>query len=389
MTEHMISSPPIDGTCDPRFAPVRDAFAENFVHHDEIGAAVAIAVDGRVVVDLWGGHADEARRSPWRRDTLVNVFSAGKGLAALSALVLADRGMLDLDAAMTRDWPEFGASGKATTTVRQVLSHRAGLPAIRRPLPEDAMLDWTAMTTALAGETPWWPPGVRHGYHVNTFGFLVGEIVRRISGRTLGAFLREEIAGPLGADVHVGLSGKHEARVADIVWNPEMSRIPPAEAALTEEQRMIRNTYFNPPGLSGHGVVNTSRWRRAEIPSTNAHATARGIARIYAALAAGGSLDGIEIVGRETLAEAVTEHSAGHDAVLNRPSRFGLGFQLPHAERPIGPNAEAFGHFGAGGALGFADPKAAVGFGYVMNRMGPRFQSPTNRSLVAALYSCL
>ena len=381
---------PVEGKCDPRFAAVRTAFADNFAKHGEIGAAVAVSIDGRVVVDLWGGQADAARGSPWRRETLVNVFSVGKALTALSALMLAHRGRLDLDAAVSRYWPEFAAGGKEAITVRQLLCHQAGLPSVRAPLPDDAMLRWDVMTAALAGQEPWWPPGTRHGYHVNTFGFLVGEVVRRVSGRTLGTFLREEISDRLGADFHIGLSPRDESRVAEFFWPVEMD--PSAQAlpaVLTDDQRMIRNTYVNPPGLSGHGVVNTPGWRRAEIPSTNGHATARGVARVYAALAAGGTIDGVELVDRGTLAEAVTEHANGPDAVLGRASRFGLGFQLPQPERPLGPNPGAFGHFGAGGALGFADPEAGVAFGYVMNRMGPRWQNPTNRSLMEAVYSCL
>ncbi len=386
----MVTAPRIEGTCEPRFEAVRAAFAGNFEKHGEIGAAVAIAIDGRVVVDLWGGHADAERNVPWERDTLVNVFSVGKAFTALAALLLVDRGRLDLDLPVGRYWPGFEANGKGSITTRQVLCHQAGLPSVRSPLAPDAMLRWEVMTRALAAERPWWPPGRRHGYHVNTFGFLVGEVVRRISGRTLGAFLRDEISAPLGADFHIGLASHDEPRVAEFVWPPEMERVPSAGAAkLSSEQQMIRNTYFNPPGLSGHGTVNTPPWRRAEIPSTNGHATARGVARIYSALAAGGALEGIDLVSRRVLAEAVAEHAQGTDAVLNRPSRFGLGFQLPQAERPLGPNPEAFGHFGAGGSLGFADPRAGVAFGYVMNRMGPRFQSPTNRDLVEALYSRL
>jgi CubicO group peptidase (beta-lactamase class C family) len=386
----MTTVPAIEGTCDPRFAAVRAAFAGNFEKHGEIGAAVTVAIDGRVVADLWGGHAEAAGRTAWRRDTLVNVFSVGKAVTALCALALVHRGRLDLDAPVCRYWPEFAAGGKDAVTVRQLLCHRAGLPSVRAPLPDDAMFRWETMSAALAGQEPWWPPGTRHGYHVNTFGFLVGEVVRRVSGRTLGTFLREEIASPLGADFHIGLAPQEDARVAEFFWPSEMD--PSAQvlpAVLTDQQQMIRNTYVNPPGLSGHGVVNTSAWRRAEIPSTNGHATARGVARVYAALAAGGTLEGIELVGRATLAEAVTEHANGPDAVLGRDSRFGLGFQLPQPERPLGPNPGAFGHFGAGGALGFADPEAGVAFGYVMNRMGPRWQNPTNRSLMQALYSCL
>jgi CubicO group peptidase (beta-lactamase class C family) len=386
----MASLAPIDGTCDPRFAAVWRAFAGNFADHGEIGAAVAVTVDGRPVVDLWGGHADAALSSPWRRDTLVDVFSVGKGFTALAALVLVDRGRLDLDVPACRFWPEFAAAGKERITLRQILAHQAGLPSLRAPLPEGALYDWELMTAALAQQQPWWAPGTRHGYHVNTFGFLVGEIVRRLSGRRFGDFLRDEITGPLQADVHVGLAPRDQSRAAEFVWLPELAPVPPDDAPeWTDEQRMIRNTYFNPPGFSGHGVVNTVAWRCAEIPSTNGHATARGVARVYAALAAGGRLEGIRVVGRDVLTEAAREHACGPDVILGKTTRFGLGFQLPLPERPLGPNAGVFGHFGAGGALGFADPEAGVAFGYVMNKMGPRWQNPTTRNLIDAVYASL
>ncbi len=385
----MSTSPSIEGICDPRFEAVRDAFAENFVRHGEVGAAVALSIDGRVVVDLWGGYADAARTRPWRRDTLVNVFSVSKGFVALCAHRLVARGALELDAPVARLWPEFAAAGKEEITLRQILAHRAGLPAIREPLPEDAMLDWDAICAALANQAPWWPPGSTHGYHVNTFGFLVGELVRRVTGRTLGRYLREEITGPLGADVHVGLAESEHRRVAEFLWNVvDLPQPPPADAP--DQARLRWCTYFNPRGISGaHGWVNTAAWRRAEIPSANGHATARGVARVYAALASGGTLDGVAVLPAEAIAAATVEHSCGFDLILERPSRFGLGFQLTQPERPLGPNAGAFGHFGSGGALGFCDPEAGLAFGYVMNDMGPRWQNPRNRALVDAAYASL
>jgi CubicO group peptidase (beta-lactamase class C family) len=385
----------IEGRCDARFEPVRDAFRRNFAEHGEIGATLCMYVDGRAVLDLWGGYADEAKTRPWRPETLVAIFSVGKAIAALCAHQLVDRGKLDLDAPVSRYWPQFAAQGKEGVTIRQLLSHRAGLPAVREPLPQDAMLDWNLMIDALARERPWWPPGSRHGYHVNTFGYLVGEVVRRISSRSLGAFVRGEIAGPLEADFHIGLVEAEAARTAEFVWG----ETPPilSEEPASEEQLMIRNAYANPPGLSGIGWVNRPAWRATEIPSTNGHATARGVARIYAALAAGGSIDGVRIIGSDALGEAVKEHSAGDDAVLRRPSRFGLGFQLARQSGqqsaggylPPGVGPRAYGHLGAGGSVGFADPEARVAFGYVMNAMGPRWNNPRPRTLIEALYACL
>lgn len=380
--------PPVDGACDARFAAVREAFVTNLTERGDVGAAVAVWVGGRPVVDLWGGWADGARRRPWRRDTLVNFFSVGKGLSALCALQLVERGALDLDQPLARVWPAFAAAGKADITLRQVLGHRAGLPAIRAALPDGAMLDWPRMTAALEQQPPWWPPGTAHGYHVNTFGYLVGEAVRRASGRTLGAWLRDEVAGPLDADVHVGLPAGEQQRVAEFLWPAEAKPTPPA--TFDDDAALMRwNTYWNPIGLSGAGWVNRAEWRAAELPSTNGHGSARGIARIYAALAGGGAIDGVRVLAPSLVRAAAIETSAGTDLVLGRPSRFGLGFQLTQPERPLGPNAGAFGHFGSGGSLGFCDPEAGVGFGYVMNDLGPRWQNPRNRALLEAVYASL
>lgn len=367
---------------------MRDAFAENFASRDEVGAAICAAIDGEVVVDLWGGHADGARTRRWKPKTLVDIFSIGKGLTALCAARLVGEGRLDPDARVARYWPEFAAGGKGDVTLRQLLSHQAGLPAVRRRLPPGAMLDHNLMASALAEQEPWWEPGSAHGYHTNTFGYLVGELVRRTDGRTLGTLLREEICEPLGADVHIGLPASEDDRVADFLWPGEP---PPEEEpeGLSDEELMEFNGYFNPSGLSGGGVLNTREWRAAEIPSTNGHGTARGVARVYAALAAGGLTDGVEVVDPEALVAATSEEVYGDDLILKRPTRFGLGFQLTQPERPLGPNAGAFGHFGAGGSVGFCDPAAGLAFGYVMNQMGPRWQNPRNRALIEAVYASL
>jgi CubicO group peptidase (beta-lactamase class C family) len=378
----------IDGTCDSRFAHVRDAFAENFAHHDELGGGVCVVVDGTVVVDLWGGHRDLAQTVPWSRDTLVDVFSVGKSLLAAAAARACGRGLVALDEPIAVQWPEFASNGKALVTFRQVLSHTAGLPALRDRLPADAMCSPAVMRAALADEAPWWAPGTAHGYHVNTFGFLVGAVLERATGMSLGTYLRDEVCGPLALDVHVGLSERDLGRVAEFRWPID----PPAEATpehLEGLERMRYLAYFNPAGLSGAGVVNTEPWRRAEHPSANAHATARGVARLYDVLVHDGRLDGYELVARDALNEAVTEASVGDDLVLDRPSRFGLGFQLPLESRPIGHTPHSYGHFGAGGSLGFCDPPLGLAFGYVTSDMGPRWQNPRNRSLRDAVFASL
>jgi CubicO group peptidase (beta-lactamase class C family) len=381
----MADAPPIDGICDARFARVRDAFVENFDKHGERGGAVTIAIDGKPAVDLWGGWADVARERAWARDTLVNVFSVGKALNAIAALRLVEQGRIDLDAPIARLWPEFAANGKDAISVRTLLCHQAGLPAIRAPQPDGIMLDWAHMTKVLANETPWWEPGTAHGYHVNTYGFLVGEIVRRASGKTIGHFLREQVCAPLGADFHIGLAASEHARVAEFQWPGSQ---PKPEFA--DDHALMRwNAYWNPQGFSGGKWVNTKEWREAEIPSTNGHANARSIARIYSALAAGGTIDGVSILSTDMLREAMHEHANGIDLISQRPIRFGLGFQLTQIERPLGPNANSFGHFGAGGSLGFCDPDTGLSFGYVTNDMGPRWQNPRNGGLINAVYACL
>lgn len=364
----------IHGSCDARFAPLREALAENLASRGEVGAAVAAIVDGRPVVDLWAGCADQARTRPWTQDTVVNVFSVGKAFAAICLLRLVDAGRVGLDDPVGLHWPGFTAD----TTIEQVLSHRSGLAAIARPLPADALYDWELMTGALAEQEPWWPPGTAHGYHVHTFGFLVGEIVRRVTGAPVGEVLARTIAEPLGAEIGFGLPPARRGRCAEYDFGEVFTEMPPTPEPPWD---LTTAAYFNPPGATGLRHVNTAAWMDATIPSANAHATARGIARVYAGLPG--------LLGTATLAAATAEHASGNDLVLGRPSRFGLGFQLTQPERPLGPGPHGFGHFGAGGSVGFADPDAGVAFAYVTNRGGPRWQSPRSRALIDALYESL
>lgn len=386
--EDASNAPEIQGWCDERFEGVRRAMDGNFRQHGEVGASVAVTLDGVPVVDLWAGWADLARTRPWERDTLVNVFSVGKAMVSLAVLMLVDRGQVDTEAPVAAYWPEFAAAGKAKVTVGMLLSHQAGLPGVRRLLEPGAMYDWELMTTVLAEEEPWWEPGSQHGYHVNTLGFLAGEIVRRVSGASIGAFFRQEVADRLGADFHFGIGPEYDHRVAEFLMEG-LGGLGPELDDEDERQWVLRRLYFNPPGLSGHGTVNTRAWRAAEYPSTSGHANARAIARIYSALACGGAVDGVRLLYPDTLAAAVTEAASGEDVVLERRSRFGLGFQLTQPERPLGPNPRSFGHFGAGGSLGFADPDAGIAFGYAMNKFGPRWRNPCNRALIDAVYEAV
>lgn len=387
----MLAEDEISGRCDPAFAGVREALRDNFAQHGEIGAAVAVTIDGRPVVDLWGGWADGERRRRWREDTLVNVFSVGKGVATVAFLSLVERGLIALDRPVAAYWPEFAAAGKQQVTLRTVLSHRAGLPALRAPLPDEAMYDLPTMANALAAEEPWWEPDRAHGYHVNTFGFLLAELVRRICGETIGAVIRATVTGPLSADFQLGIAAREAARVADYIFAPELFHNPEQELGGSDEQRryLLQRVYFNPPGISGLGTVNSPAWRAAEMPSTNAHSNARAVARIYGALAGRGTLGHVRTLAPDLLAEATRVHSDGPDQVLGRPTRYGLGFQLTQPEARIGPNPHTFGHFGAGGSLGFADPDAGLSFGYTMNRAGPRQRNPRVRGLIDAVYAAL
>ncbi len=388
----MVTKIELSGQCDSRFNSVQEAFKENFALRDEVGASVAVYVDGRPVVDLWSGHADSARARPWERDTIVNVYSTTKGMTAICAHRLIDQGKLDVDAPVARYWPEFAQAGKADIPVRYLLSHRAGLPAVKAPLPASAMFDWGAMTSALAAQEPWWEPGTRHGYHAITFGFLVGEVVRRITGKSLGAYFREEVAGPLGADFHIGLDARHDARTAGLIAPPPLppgETDPMQELIAREPEGATAKAMTNPPFT--FGVTDNSReWRGAEIPAANGHTNARAIARVYGALSQGGELDGVRVLSQAAIEAALVEQSNGQDAVLDRPTRFGLGFMLSSESFPLGPGLRTFGHPGAGGSLGFADPDAGVSFGYCMNQMRNEAGDDTRASkLIHAIYASL
>jgi CubicO group peptidase (beta-lactamase class C family) len=378
---------PVSGHCDARFLAVREEFARNFAERGEVGAAVCIVVDGTTVVDLVGGWADPAARAPWRHDTLVDFYSVGKAFVALLALQLVDAGLVALDDPLATVWPEFAAEGKEGATLRHALCHRAGVPAIREPLTNDDLWDWDRMAGALAATAPWWEPGTRHAYHTNTYGHLVGEVVRRVGGDHCGRRLAA-LVGPLGADLYVGVPPMEQHRCAEVLFD---SSGPPADLqailedpALEADARMELLSYFNPPGYSSMGVANTAAWRGAEVPSTNGHGSARGVARVYAALLQPGRL-----LSADLLAEATSAQSEGYCPILHEHVTFGLGFKPTVPRRSFGPNPGSFGHFGTGGAVGFADPVGGVALGYVMNHVIPRWQSTRNRSLIDALYASL
>ena len=378
----------VDGECAPRFKAVRDAFAANFEAGREVGASFAATVDGELVVDLWGGFADAARTRPWQRDTIANVFSTTKAMAALCMHILVDRGLLDLNAPVARYWPEFAQAGKETMPVHYLLSHRGGLAALRPSLPAEALYDWQRMVETLAAEAPWWEPGTASGYHAMTFGYLVGEIIRRITGKTPGTFFRDEVARPLGADFHIGLAASEDHRVADMVpATPEETAAAGASAAIDPES-LLGKVMRNPPLVAD--AANHRAWRAAEIPAANGHGNARSVARVMAALACGGALGDVRLLSERTVARAIEEQCYGPDLVLGIPMRWGLGFMMASPDLPLGPNPHTFGHGGWGGSLGIADLDARVSWAYVMNKMSPGTTGDTRAAgLVAALYGAL
>ena len=380
----------VEGDCQSRFAPLREAFAKSF-ESGEVGAAVAVAIGGELVVDLWGGHRDAAREQGWKRDTLVNVYSTTKGMTAICANRLAERSVLDLDAPVARYWPEFAAAGKERIPVRWLLCHRAGLPALREQVPAHARFDRGYWSEALAAEAPFWEPGTRHGYHALTFGHLVGEVVRRVDGRSLGRYFREELGEPLNLDFHIGLAPEHDARVAEILPAPPgpPGAIDPFAAARRDPQSLVGRVFGNPTITPSD--VNTRAWRAAEIPAANGHGTARGLARVCGALATDGVIDGTPVLGREQIARANSEQAVGSDAVLAPlHTRFGLGFMMTQPMIPFGPNPRSFGHPGAGGSIAFADPDARLGFAYTMNQMQTGLGGDARGfALIGALYAAL
>ena len=387
---------PIHGRCDARFERVREAFAREFAAGNEIGAAVCVTLEGESVVDLWGGHEDAARTRPWRRESLANVYSTTKAVTAIALHRLVDEGRVDLDAPVASYWPEFARAGKDRLPVRYLLSHEAGLAAVRRPLAPAAIYDWDAMVEALAAQAPWWEPGKAHGYHALTYGWLVGEVIRRVRGKSVGAVVREEIARPLGVDFEIGLGPELDARVAPLLPGPvhEAPDGSPAYDLLgamrSDPEGLLAKVFGNPP-LLDPDAVNSRAWRGAEIPAANGHSNAHSLARIFAALANGGAVGGVRLLSNAAVERARAEQVNGRDEVLPMPTRIGLGFFLSSEREPLGPNPEAFFHGGAGGSLAVADPENRLSLGYVMNWMhqGLWLADPRPRRLLAEAYACL
>ena len=376
----------INGTVAPGWEGVHTAFAANFDERGDVGAAVCVYVGGVPVVDLWGGVADQRTGRPWERDTVVGVFSSTKGVTAVGANLAIERGLLDPAAPVAAYWPQFAVNGKEAITVGDVLSHRAGLPLVEGTFTLDEALSWDPIVEALAAGAPVWAAGTQHGYHMRTFGWLVGELLRRTTGRSPGTFVREEVLDPLGADFWIGLPASEEQRVAALVPpNPS----PKAALAVLGESVLIARVFSNPSDLFDYDEMWNSRaLHAAELPSSNGIGSARALAQVYASCI-GAGLDGRRTLTDSTVEAATTVRSQGPDAVLMVETCFGLGFMLGQSFGAANPPT-AFGHAGAGGSLAFADPASGLAFAYVMNDL--RFDpsgDPRSEALVRAAFAGL
>jgi CubicO group peptidase (beta-lactamase class C family) len=391
----------VQGHCDDRFAGVAEEFERNLAERGELGASVAITVGGESVVDLWGGHADPERTRPWEKDTLCVAMSTTKGATALAAHLLAGAGELDVDEPVATYWPEFAAAGKDRVLVRHLLNHQAGLPALRDPVPPGGFYDWDDVVGRLAAEAPFWEPGTRHGYHALTFGFLVGEVVRRVTGRSLGRFVADEIATPLGLDLYVGLPDGLADRVARLMPPPDPRPGDPLPRflvqAMTEPDSIPGLVMLNNGGYLVPGEWDSPAALAAELPASGGVMNARALAGMYRAIVHDRQIGRYTLDAEDIARMGAVQSAGGEDAVLASPGRWTLGYlkggATPAGVEPatvISLSEEAFGHTGNGGSIGFADPGCDMSFGYVMNQMSAAMGlGPTGQSLVDATYRAL
>ena len=354
----------IAGSCDDRFSGVRDVLAAHLDSGADVGASVAVHIDGEAVVDIWGGSADAEKTRPWERDTITNVWSTTKTMTALSAFILADRGELDFHAPVSRYWPEFKANGKESIEVRHLMGHTAGLSGWSEPMTTEDIYDWEKATSLLAAQAPWWEPGSASGYHALTQGYLVGEVVRRITGLSLGTFFRTELAEPLGADFHIGLPPSADSRVSNVIPPPpiDLSSLGPVDP-----NSLALRTFMNPPPAVE--PVWSEGWRRAEIPAANGHGNARSVGLIQSVLACGGELGGRRYLSEAGCQVVFEEQSNGPDLVIGLPLRFGMGYGLPTPDMPIGDSPRACYWGGYGGSVIIVNLERRMTIAYMMNKM--------------------
>ncbi len=370
----------VHGHCDDRFHALRDALAEAIARGEETGAAIAVDIDGELVVDIWGGYADAARTTPWAEDTIVNVFSSTKTVTALAGLMLIDRGLIAADTKVADHWPEFAANGKQDIEFRHLLTHSSGLSGWEQPFAIEDSYDWYKATAALAAQAPWWQPGTASGYHALTHGHLIGEVLRRVTGKTLKQFVREEIAGPLGADFQIGAQPEDHRRIANVIAADEPLDIP-----LDQLSEIALKTFMGTPSPE---IANTAGWRAADIGAGNGHGNARSLARILSAISLGGTVDGVTLLKPETVESIFELQLEGPDLVLlGHPLRWGLGFGLPQTETlPYVPDGKICFWGGWGGSWETCNPDHRATFAYVMNRMGPGVEGSERTARYTTLF---
>lgn len=370
------------GYVAPGFEIVREAFDANFGIRGEVGAEFAAYLDGELVIDLWGGAARP--QSSWSRDTLTVIFSGTKGVVAVAMLMLLDRGELSLEAPVGICWPEFAAAGKEHVTIGDVLSHQAGLPYIEADISDESLLDPRALASLLAEQAHAWSGERRVSYHALTYGWLCAEIIRRVSGRTVGEFVREEIAKPLGAEIWIGLPDEHEPRVSSLCLHESFGQFTELAYVGAGARR-----FTNPPLFDAPLLWNERRFHAAEVAGAGGITNARSMAALYGCLACGGSLGGVELLAAETVAQANVARVRGRDALAADSLAFGSGFELQTERAPFGPAVDGYGHNGAGGSCHGAWPSHRVGYSYVMNQMRDDYDDDRSRSLLAALYAAV
>lgn len=354
------------GHVDPRFERLCETFAANLESGEELGAAVAVDLDGETVVDLWGGHADVARTRPWDRDTIVNVWSTTKTITALAMLTLVERGLVDVDEPVATYWPDFAKNGKEGVLVRHVMAHTSGVSGWEQPFVIEDMYDWELSTSRLAEQAPWWEPGTASGYHAMNQGHLLGEIVRRVTGRSLKQYVAEEIAAPLGVDLRIGAEQLDEDRIAEIVPPPPLS----IDFSQIDLESPMAKTFMGP--IADANAANTTAWRRADMGALNGHTNARALARTFSVISRGGEVDGVRLLSQETIDLIFREQARGVDLVLGVPLRFGIGFALPEpASLPYIPDERIAFWGGWGGSLTLMFPDRGLTVSYVMNKMAP------------------
>jgi CubicO group peptidase (beta-lactamase class C family) len=352
----------LGGTCCARFDPVRELFAAKLESGEDLGASLAVNIDGEMVVDLWGGWGDLARTMPWTENTIANVFSTTKTMTALAALVLVDRGELDLDATVAKYWPEFAARGKGGIKVRHLLSHTSGVSGWEQPITLEDLYDWDKSTALLAAQAPWWEPGTASGYHMLNYGHLIGEVIRRITGQRLGEFFAAHIAGPLGADFHIGLPPSEFHRVTNVVAPPALPTMPVFDPTQLDPDSVAFKTWTNPTMPAEYS--STEGWRRADIGAANGHGNARSVARLQSAVACGGEVDGVQLLSPRTIDRIFEVQSNGIDLAIGIPLKIGIGYSVL-------PEGRACCWGGTGGSLAVIDVDRRITFAYVMNKMAP------------------